>query len=138
MRIRALLALAAGGSLMAGCAATAANTNSASSAPPIKASKSDVPAFPSTYKAYPSVPTAITGVTIFDGEGRRIDTGTVFMAGGKITSVGGPDTVIPKSGRNIVSGRRTPVFRGHWLTAALPRCKFFPVRRTSSEGGRSR
>ena len=95
MRIRALLALAAGGSLMAGCAATAANTNSASSAPPIKASKSDVPAFPSTYKAYPSVPTAITGVTIFDGEGRRIDTGTVFMAGGKITSVGGPDTAIP-------------------------------------------
>ena len=95
MRIRALLALAAGGSLMAGCAATAANTNSASSAPPIKASKSDVPAFPSTYKAYPSVPTAITGVTIFDGEGRRIDKGTVFMAGGKITSVGGPDTAIP-------------------------------------------
>ena len=95
MRIRALLALAAGGSLMAGCAATAANTNSASSAPPIKASKSDVPAFPSTYKAYPSVPTAITGVTIFDGEGGRIDKGTVFMAGGKITSVGGPDTAIP-------------------------------------------
>ncbi|NVD27149.1 amidohydrolase family protein [Parasphingorhabdus flavimaris] len=95
MRIRALLALAAGGSLMAGCAATAANTNSASSAPPVKASKSDVPAFPSTYKAYPSVPTAITGVTIFDGEGGRIDKGTVFMAGGKITSVGGPDTAIP-------------------------------------------
>ncbi|MEH6716413.1 amidohydrolase [Parasphingorhabdus flavimaris] len=95
MRIRALLALAAGGSLMAGCAATAANTNSASSAPPVKASKSEVTAFPSTYKAYPSVPTAITGVTIFDGEGGRIDKGTVFMAGGKITSVGGPDTAIP-------------------------------------------
>jgi imidazolonepropionase-like amidohydrolase len=106
MRIRALLALVAGGSLMAGCAATAADTNSASSAQPAqsaKLAKSEKQAFPSTYKAYTSTPTAITGVTIFDGEGGEIANGTVFMAGGKITSVGGPDTAIP-GGTNIVDG----------------------------------
>ena len=55
-----------------------------------------VPApFPSTYKAYPSVATAIRNVTIFDGEGNRFDNGVVFMSGGKISSVGGTDTAIP-------------------------------------------
>ncbi|NQV95445.1 MAG: amidohydrolase, partial [Sphingomonadales bacterium] len=95
MQCRALLALVAGGSLLAGCAASAADTNSASAAAPVKSSKADTSAFPSTYKAYPSVPTAITGVTIFDGEGGRIDNGTVFMVDGKISAVGGPDTAIP-------------------------------------------
>lgn len=51
--------------------------------------------FPSTYKAYPGVATAIRNVTIYDGEGGKIDNGVVFMSGGKITSVGGPDTPIP-------------------------------------------
>ncbi len=55
-----------------------------------------VPApFSSTYKAYPNIATAIRNVTIFDGEGGRIDNGVVFMSGGKISSVGGPDTSIP-------------------------------------------
>lgn len=51
--------------------------------------------FPSTYKAYPGVATAIRNVTIYDGEGGKIDNGVVFMSGGKISSVGGPDTPIP-------------------------------------------
>jgi imidazolonepropionase-like amidohydrolase len=51
--------------------------------------------FPSTYKAYPGVATAIRNVTIYDGEGGKIDNGVVFMSGGKISSVGGPDTAIP-------------------------------------------
>ena len=51
--------------------------------------------FPSTYKPYPGVPTALKGATVFDGRGGRIDNGVVFMSGGKITSVGGPDTPIP-------------------------------------------
>ncbi len=51
--------------------------------------------YPSTYKPYPSTPTAIRGATILDGEGGRIERGIVFMSGGKITSVGGPDTPIP-------------------------------------------
>jgi len=95
MNYRVLLALLAGGSLLAGCTANAADTNSASAATPTKSSKPAKVAFPSTYSAYPSTPTAITGVTIYDGEGGRIDNGTVFMAGGKISSVGGPETAIP-------------------------------------------
>jgi len=103
MKLRAMLALLVGGSLMAGCAATAADTNSASTATPVKSSRPGKSAFPSTYAAYPSVPTAITGVTIFDGEGGRIENGTVFMAAGKITSVGGPETAIPADA-TIING----------------------------------
>ncbi len=51
--------------------------------------------FPSTYKAYPGIATAIRNVTIFDGEGGRIENGVLFMSGGKINSIGGPDTPIP-------------------------------------------
>ena len=59
--------------------------------------------FPSTYKAYPGVATAIRNVTVYDGEGGKIDNGVVFMTGGKISSVGGPDTAIP-AGVNMVDG----------------------------------
>ena len=51
--------------------------------------------YPSTYVPYPSWPTAIRGATVFDGEGNRIDNGVVFMTGGKISAIGGPDTPIP-------------------------------------------
>ena len=103
MKYGALLALVAGGSLLAGCAASAADTNSASATAPAQSSQAAKTAFPSTYSAYPSAPTAITGVTIYDGEGGRIDNGTVFMAGGKISAVGGPDTAIP-SEATIIDG----------------------------------
>lgn len=93
MKFGALLAVVAAGSLMAGCAATAKETNSASSAD--AGTESNGVPFPSTYKAYPSQATAITGVTIFDGEGGRIDNGTVFMSDGKIQAVGGSDMSYP-------------------------------------------
>jgi imidazolonepropionase-like amidohydrolase len=64
--------------------------------------KAPVP-FPSTYKAYPGVATAIRNVTIYDGEGGKIENGVVFISGGKISSVGGPDTAIP-SGTAVVDG----------------------------------
>ncbi|OBV10880.1 amidohydrolase [Erythrobacter dokdonensis] len=51
--------------------------------------------FASTYKPYPGVATAIRGATVFDGKGGRIENGVVFMSGGKIIAVGGPDTPIP-------------------------------------------
>lgn len=57
-------------------------------------SSSEAP-FPSTYTPYPGRATAIRNVTIFDGEGNRYDDGVIFMAGGQIQSVGGPDTAIP-------------------------------------------
>ncbi len=98
MKSGALLAVLAAGTLMAGCSATAAQKETATAsdtAPVDKDRGSGKGAFPSTYQAYPSAPTAITGVTIYDGEGGRIDNGTVFMSGGKIEAVGGPGTSIP-------------------------------------------
>ena len=97
MKSGALLALLAAGTLVAGCAATAAEreTSSASDNAVEDDRGSGEGAYASTYRPYPSNPTAITGVTIYDGEGGRIDNGTIFMSGGKIEAVGGPDTPVP-------------------------------------------
>ena len=63
-----------------------------------------VPApFPSTYKVYPGVATAIRNVTVYDGEGGKIDNGVVFITAGKISSVGGPETAIP-AGVMVIDG----------------------------------
>ena len=67
----------------------------ASSDPTTKSSEKVPAPFPSTYKAYPGVATAIRNVTVYDGEGGKIDNGVVFMTGGKISSVGGADAAIP-------------------------------------------
>lgn len=98
MKLKGLLAIAIAGTLASGCAATAAEkkTASASDASSTEAKSVETP-FPSTYKAYPSADTAITGVTLYDGEGQRIDNATLFMSGGKIVSVGGPDVAVPAS-----------------------------------------
>jgi len=53
------------------------------------------PVFASTYKPFPNIATAIRGATVYDGKGGKIENGVVFMSGGKITAVGGPDTPIP-------------------------------------------
>src|SRR5690606_18173206 len=52
--------------------------------------------YPSTYRPSPSAPTAITGATLYAGEGARIENGTIVMADGRIQAVGGPDTPIPE------------------------------------------
>ena len=44
--------------------------------------------YPSTYRAYPGVPTALVGATVYDGAGGRIDGGTVLIAGGKVVALG--------------------------------------------------
>ena len=85
----------------------------ASADPPPKATSTryQPPAdpYPSTYRPYPGVPTAITGATVFDGEGGRIENGTIVMADGRILAVGGPDTPIPE-GATRIDGR------GRWVT----------------------
>ncbi|MFM7377121.1 MAG: amidohydrolase [Erythrobacter sp.] len=67
----------------------------AAAAPAFAAIKAGDPVFPSTYKPYPGVATAIRGATVYDGRGKKIENGVVFMSGGKIVAVGGPDTPIP-------------------------------------------
>src|SRR3546814_12731387 len=53
--------------------------------------------FPYTtlFRSYPGQVTAVRNVTIFDGEGGRIDNGTVLLADGKVEAIGGPETPIP-------------------------------------------
>jgi imidazolonepropionase-like amidohydrolase len=84
---------------LAACADAGGETKSASAPPPPapKENPAAEPAdpYPSTYKPYPGAPTVIRGATIFDGEGGRIDKGVVFLSGGKVTAIGGPDTPIP-------------------------------------------
>jgi imidazolonepropionase-like amidohydrolase len=75
------------------CAATKQVVKSAASAPAVTApSKKTEAPFPSTYKAYPGVPTVVRNVTIFDGEGGKVDNGTVFFKDGKVSAVGGAMT----------------------------------------------
>lgn len=59
------------------------------------ATKAGDPVFASTYKPFPNVATALKGATVYDGKGGKIENGVVFMSGGKIVAVGGPETPIP-------------------------------------------
>jgi imidazolonepropionase-like amidohydrolase len=78
----------------------------ASLAPPKKAPAVQIneDPYPSTYASYPGVPTAIRGATIFDGEGGRIDGGTIVLADGAIQAIGGPELAVP-DGALVVDGR---------------------------------
>ena len=58
--------------------------------------------FPSTYHAYPGVPTLVTNVTVLDGEGNKITGGQVLFAGGKIVAVG--QTVAAPAGVRTIDG----------------------------------
>jgi imidazolonepropionase-like amidohydrolase len=107
---------------MTACAALAltacaqdARPKSASAAPP--AAKGDAkPGFdhdpyPSTYHAYPGVPTLVTNVTIYDGEGGRIDGGSVLFADGKVVGVG--QSLTAPAGATVIDGT------GKWVTPGV-------------------
>jgi hypothetical protein len=72
---------------LASCATTGEKPRS-SSAPKEKPVAYSRDPYPSTYRAFPGVPTVITNVTIYDGEGGRIDNGQVLFAEGKVVAVG--------------------------------------------------
>jgi imidazolonepropionase-like amidohydrolase len=96
--------------LLASCAADrpAAAPAAAPKAPPERFSRDP---FPSTYRAYPGVPTLVTNVTIFDGEGGRIENGSVLFAEGKIVALGA--SVDAPAGATIIDGR------GKWVTPGI-------------------
>ena len=94
--------------MLAGCAtdggarpATASSKPGSGSGPGLGKGYSHDP-FPSTYKAYPGVPTLVTHVTIFDGEGGRIDDGSVLFADGKIVSLG--QSIAAPAGATVIDG----------------------------------
>jgi imidazolonepropionase-like amidohydrolase len=112
-----LVAAATAVAVLIGCAnqgGEAQSASAASSQPKASSPRYTPPEdpYPSTYRAYPSVTTAITGATIFDGEGGRIENGTVVMAGGRIQAIGGPDTPIP-DGATRIDGA------GRWVTPGV-------------------
>ncbi len=89
-----------GGALaLAACATTGSSQAIAETGADSKATSSpgefNKDPYPSTYRPYPGVPTALVGATIFTGTGEQIDNGVVFFSGGEIVAVGGPDTPIP-------------------------------------------
>ena len=99
------LSLLLGACALAACA-PAGGANSASAAPAASADP-----YPSTYRAYPGERVAIVNATIFDGEGGRIERGTVVLADGKVEAVGGADLAVPAgtatidgSGRFVTPG----------------------------------
>jgi len=90
----------------AGLLAAAVLSGCAASTPAPKATSAvriNLDPFPSTYHRYPGAVTAIRGVTVFDGEGARIDNGTVILADGVIQAIGGPGTPIP-AGAYLIDG----------------------------------
>jgi imidazolonepropionase-like amidohydrolase len=52
--------------------------------------------FASTYQRYPGALTVIRNATIFDGEGGRINGGTVVLADGVVQAIGGPEVPVPQ------------------------------------------
>jgi imidazolonepropionase-like amidohydrolase len=84
----------------------------ASAKPSVPASaKAPADPYPSTYKPYPGVPTAVTNVTIYDGEGGRIERGTVLFRDGKVEKLGA-DATAPE-GYTVIDGT------GKWLTPGI-------------------
>jgi imidazolonepropionase-like amidohydrolase len=95
------------------CTSGAAPKSASSDAPaPGKGKGFDHDPFPSTYHAYPGAPTAIVHATVYDGEGGRIEDGTVLLADGKVTAVGGADLAVP-AGATVVDGT------GKWVTPGV-------------------
>jgi len=67
--------------------------------------------YPSTYRAYPGTPTLVRNVTVFDGEGGRIEGGSVLFAEGKIVAVG--QTLEAPAGASVIDGT------GKWVTPGI-------------------
>lgn len=106
--IRTIIGVTAAASLAA-CAASAEDKpkSASSDAPaprgPGKGKGFDHNPYPSTYKAYPGVPTLLTNVTVLDGEGGRIDNGAVLFRDGKIAEVG--QSIAAPEGTTVIDGR---------------------------------
>jgi imidazolonepropionase-like amidohydrolase len=102
--------VAAGALVLASCATTGDKPRSAS-APKEKPVAYSRDPYPSTYRAFPGVPTLVTNVTVYDGEGGRIDGGQVLFADGKIVAVG--QTVSAPEGAVTIDGT------GKWVTPGI-------------------
>jgi imidazolonepropionase-like amidohydrolase len=67
--------------------------------------------YPSTYSAYPSVPTAVTNVTVYDGEGAKFANATVYFRDGKVEGIEAGGAA--KDGYTVIDGT------GKWVTPGI-------------------
>ncbi len=67
--------------------------------------------YPSTYRPYPGVPTLVRNVTIYDGEGGRVDGGSVLFADGRIVAIG--TAVNAPADATVIDGA------GKWITPGI-------------------
>jgi len=104
-KFRAVLALTAV-ALLSGCAELG---GSHKLTPPVRINEDP---YPSTYVRYPGVPTVVRHATVFDGDGRRWNDGTVIFSDGVIKAVGGPDLPSP-AGAVEIDGT------GKWVTPGV-------------------
>ena len=111
--MRSTLTLAAASLLLASCATTGSGGQAAAGQGNATANRPapiNLDPYPSTYRPYPGVPTAITGGIVFDGEGNRIENGTVLIRDGRIEAVGAglavPEgyTRVDATGRYVTPG----------------------------------
>src|SRR3546814_8537558 len=107
MKIRLVAGLLAAASLAGACAGGNAEPESASAS----IERYSRNPYPSTYQPYPGVPTLVTNITIYDGEGGRIDNGSVLFADGKIVELG--QTVVAPEGAKVIDGT------GKWVTPGI-------------------
>ena len=106
---RALLSVALLALPLAACAATKEKpATAAKKAPPVRYARDP---YPSTYRAYPGTPTLVRNVTVFDGEGNRIDNGAALFADGKVVAVG--QTLDAPAGATVIDGQ------GKYLTPGI-------------------
>ncbi|MES2001987.1 MAG: amidohydrolase [Pseudomonadota bacterium] len=101
-----LILLATAAALLPGCAALAPKPK------PAAAVRVNENPYPSTYERYPGALTVIRHGTVFDGDGQRIDNGTIVFGDGVIQAIGGPDLASP-AGAIEVDGT------GRWVTPGI-------------------
>ena len=89
MRGSAIVGAAVAAALLPGCAAT---TSPPTKAAPLRINENP---YPSTYTRYPGAVTVIRGATVFDGEGGRIENGTVIFGDGVLMAVGDASLASP-------------------------------------------
>jgi imidazolonepropionase-like amidohydrolase len=99
----ALIAVGLMAAAVAGCATTPAKK------PAIRINEDP---YMSTYVRYPGAVTVIRGATVYDGEGGRIDNGTVVLADGVVQAVSDAALASP-AGAVEVDGR------GKWVTPGI-------------------
>jgi len=115
IRTLTMVALAAG---LVACTGDKSEVRSASADAPTGKGKGpgagkgyDHDPYPSTYHAYPGRATVVNNVTIYDGEGGRIDRGSVLFRDGRIVEVG--QSIAPAEGVTVIDGQ------GKWVTPGI-------------------